>query len=120
MAGAIAVVVRFSVLATDPGPPLAFAMQALHGLTFAASHLGVMAALAVLVPDEARGRAQGLLASMSALALALATVASGAIYRAAGPAVFGAMAVFGLVAVGLTLLGAGALGSQPQRDGEGG
>jgi MFS transporter, PPP family, 3-phenylpropionic acid transporter len=119
-AGAVAVVVRFAVLATDPHLAVAFAMQALHGLTFAASHLGVMAALAALAPDEARGRAQGLLGSISALALAVATVASGVIYRGAGSAVFAAMAAFGVAALVLILMAVRALRSQPQRAGEGG
>ena len=46
-----------------PALPRPSPLQALHGLTFGATHLGAMAALAALAPEAARGRAQGLLGS---------------------------------------------------------
>jgi PPP family 3-phenylpropionic acid transporter len=118
--GSGAVMVRFTVLATDPGLATTFVTQALHGLTFAAAHLGTMAALAAQAPEGARGRAQGILGSVSALATATATIASGEIYRAAGPMVFAAMAPLGLAAMVLTLIALRVAKPQPQRAGEGG
>ncbi|HEY8383175.1 MAG TPA: MFS transporter [Microvirga sp.] len=102
LVGAVSVVMRFGILAFDPGLGPTFALQALHGLTFGAAHLGAMAALAALAPDEARGRAQGMLGSVMALAMATTTVLSGFLYRAFGPGAFLAMAPLG--AIGLVLI----------------
>jgi MFS transporter, PPP family, 3-phenylpropionic acid transporter len=118
LAGAAGAALRFAVLALDPGLPATIALQALHGLSFGATHLGAMAALAAMAPDAARGRAQGLMGSLMALSTAAATVASGFIYRAAGPAVFAAMAPLGVAAFLLVL--AAMRRAQPQRAGEGG
>ena len=58
LAGSAGAALRFGVLAADPGLGVTFALQALHGLSFGASHLGAMAALAALAPDcGARTRA---------------------------------------------------------------
>ena len=61
LAGAGTAALRFAALAADPGLPATFALQMLHGLTFGATHLGAMAALALLAPEAARGRAQGVM-----------------------------------------------------------
>jgi len=118
LAGSAGAALRFGILAADPGLGVTFALQALHGLSFGASHLGAMAALAALAPDLGRGRAQGLLGSMAALSMAATTMASGFIYRAAGPAVFAAMAPLGIAAALLILLAMRRV--QPHRAGEGG
>jgi PPP family 3-phenylpropionic acid transporter len=97
MLGAGAVVVRFAAMALDPSLPVTFALQVLHGLTFGATHLGGMAALAAFGPPAARGRAQGLFASTSALGQAAATILSGLIYRTEGSLVFAAMAPLGVI-----------------------
>lgn len=99
--GAAAGVVRFAVLALDPGLAATALLQALHGLTFGATHLGAMAALTALSPPGARGAAQGVYGAAIALAVALATIASGWLYRAAGPLAFAAMAP--LAGLGLAL-----------------
>jgi PPP family 3-phenylpropionic acid transporter len=120
LAGGAASVLRFLVLATDPGLGATFAVQALHGLSFGATHLGSMAALAALAPEAARGRAQGLLGSLSALAMAAATVGSGYVYGTAGSAVFAAMVPLGLAGIALTLYALRRNRIQPQSSGEGG
>jgi PPP family 3-phenylpropionic acid transporter len=120
-AGGAAAVVRFSVLAADPGLAVTFAAQALHGLTFGATHLGAMAALAALAPEAVRGRAQGLLGSIAALAMAATTALSGFIDRAAGgAAVFAAMAPLGAVGIALALFAFVRSRAQPQSSGDGG
>jgi PPP family 3-phenylpropionic acid transporter len=101
--GAAAGVVRFGLLATDPGLAATFALQALHALTFAATHLGAMAALTALSPPGGRGAAQGVYGAVIALTMALATVAAGWIYRAAGPLAFAAMVPLALVGLALAL-----------------
>jgi PPP family 3-phenylpropionic acid transporter len=97
MLGGAAAAVRFATLALDPSLAVTFGLQALHGLTFGATHLGGMAALAAFAPAAARGRAQGLFASASALGMAAATIVSGPVYRAEGSLVFAAMAPLGLI-----------------------
>ena len=67
----------------------------MHGLSFGASHLGAMAALAALAPDAARGAGAGHLRLAGRLDDGRATIASGSIYREAGAAVFAAMAPLG-------------------------
>jgi MFS transporter, PPP family, 3-phenylpropionic acid transporter len=54
--GGAASIMRFSALAFDPGIGLTFCLQALHGLSFGATHLGAMTALPALAPAGARGR----------------------------------------------------------------
>ncbi|TVR09129.1 MAG: MFS transporter [Salinarimonadaceae bacterium] len=91
VAGAAGAAIRFAALAFAPGLAATLLIQALHGLSFGATHLGMMAALAALAPPGGRGKAQGVFAASTALAMALATVASGRIYPEAGPLVFLAM-----------------------------
>ena len=93
-------------------------LQALHGLTFGATQLGVMAAVSALAPEGARGRAQGTLSAVNAGVSVAATLASGLIYREAGAAVF--LAMMPLAATGLVLaLAAGREGrGEPESRGE--
>ena len=77
-------------------------LQMLHGLTFGATHLGVMAAVSGFAPEGARGRAQGTVGASTALVSALATLACGAVYRSlGGPATFLMMAPLALAGLGL-------------------
>jgi PPP family 3-phenylpropionic acid transporter len=121
MVGAAAVVVRFAAMALDPSLPVTVALQILHGLTFGATHLGSMAALAAFAPPAARGRVQGLFASASALGLAAATIASGLIYRTEGSLVFAAMAPLGIIGLVFALWAGRAVpaGAAEDRTGDG-
>lgn len=119
-AGAVSAIVRFGAMSLDPGLPATFALQALHGLSFGASHLGTMAALTLLAPEGARGRAQGSLSSVQALAAAAATALSGIVFRAAGPAVFLAMVPLATGGLVLVLASARLVRAQPQSEGGGG
>jgi PPP family 3-phenylpropionic acid transporter len=118
--GSAAAAVRFTVMSLHPSLGLTFVLQAMHSLSFGATHLGTMAALAAFSPPGARGRAQGVYGSLAALVMALSTVASGVIYRAAGATVFAAMAPLGAVGLVLTLIAVRLLRAQPQRAGSGG
>jgi PPP family 3-phenylpropionic acid transporter len=118
--GGAAAVLRFLTLSQEPGVTGTFMIQALHGLSFGATHLGSMAALAVLAPDGGRGRAQGVLGSAIALAMTGATLASGPLYQALGANLFAAMAPFSLAGLALALVAAKRLSNQPHRDGGGG
>jgi PPP family 3-phenylpropionic acid transporter len=117
--GAGAAALRFAVLATDPGLVATAFLQALHALTFGATHLGAMAALTALSPAGGRGAAQGVYSAALALATGLAMVASGWLYRTGGPLAFAAMAPLGLLGLGFALLAMRAA-AQPQRVAEGG
>jgi PPP family 3-phenylpropionic acid transporter len=118
--GSAAAMVRFAVMSLDPPLGAAFFLQALHGVTFGATHLGTMAALALLAPPAARGRAQGLLSSTQAFTTASATVVSGVVFRSAGPLVFLAMVPLAACGLVLALLSAGPADAQPQRERGGG
>ncbi len=80
-------------------------LQALHGLTFGATHLGVMAAVSGFAPEGARGRAQGTVGASTAGVSALATLACGAVYRSlGGTATFLMMAPLALAGLVLVVL----------------
>jgi MFS transporter, PPP family, 3-phenylpropionic acid transporter len=118
--GAGAGVIRSTALAADPGLAATFVLQALHGLTFGATHLGTMGALAQLAPEGARGRAQGIMSSAHAFAMAAATGLSGVIFRAAGPAVFLAMVPLAAAGFALALMASRTLRAHPHSAGGGG
>jgi PPP family 3-phenylpropionic acid transporter len=120
IAGAGAAILRFSLMTFAPGLTATFALQALHGLSFGATHLGAMAALSRLAPAGARGRAQGVLNTAVSLGIAAGTVLSGFLFRAAGAWVFAAMAPVAAMGLVLALLAGRALAAQPHRAGEGG
>ncbi|KAB1074926.1 MFS transporter [Methylobacterium planeticum] len=79
-------------------------LQLLHGLTFGATQLGAMAAVSAFAPEGARGRAQGSLSAVNALAAASATLMTGAAYRVEAPLAFALMTPLALI--GLCLVGA--------------
>lgn len=103
--GAVAALLRWAGLLAASGlPALVLPLQALHGLTFGATQLGVMAALSRLAPEGARGAAQGTSAACAALASASATLASGVAYRAGGGSLaFGLMLPVAGLGLALTL-----------------
>ena len=81
---------------SDPAAWLA--LQVLHATTFAATHLGAIHVLTGAVDERRAATAQGLMVSINGLAMALATLASGPLYRVFGGDAFAAMA--GLAAAG--------------------
>jgi MFS transporter, PPP family, 3-phenylpropionic acid transporter len=120
LVGSAAAAIRFTVMSLDPGLGLTLVLQVLHCLTFAATHIGTMAALTALSPGHARGRAQGIYGSLAALATAVSTVASGVIYKEGGELVFAAMAPLGAIGFILMLIAVRLMRAQPQRAGSGG
>ena len=86
--------------------PAVVALQCLHGLTFGATQLGAMAAVSAFAPDGARGRAQGTLSAVNALASACATLLSGLAYRDGGALVFALMAPLALSGLGFAMVAA--------------
>jgi PPP family 3-phenylpropionic acid transporter len=87
----------------DPGLPALVVLQALHGLTYGAAHLGAIQFMAAAVPQSAAGTAQALYATMAAgCVIGAVTLASGPLYAtymggaywvAAGTAAMGLAAI---------------------------
>jgi MFS transporter, PPP family, 3-phenylpropionic acid transporter len=97
---AVAAVVRWSAMAFDPAVWLLYALQALHGLTFGAAHVGAIHVLARVVPEAQAGTAQAVYGSAtSGILLGGATLLAGPLYAAWGGRAYLAMAA--LAAVGL-------------------
>ncbi|QRM31040.1 MFS transporter [Microvirga sp. VF16] len=118
--GSAAAVIRFTIMSLQPGTEIMLVLQTMHSLSFAATHIGTMAALAALAPMNARGRAQGIYGSLAALTIAAATIVSGMIYAEAGAGVFAAMAPLGAIGFVLMLVVIRLQKDQPQRAGSGG
>ncbi len=97
---AVAGVLRWTVLASSAELAALVAVQALHGLTFGAAHLGAMHFLARAAPPGLAATAQSLYSAVSGgIAMGLAMLAAGALYQAVAGQVFLAMAAlspFGL------------------------
>jgi len=98
-AGAVA---RWTAMAFDPPVWLLFGLQALHGLTFGATHVGSIHVLARLAPQGQGGTAQAVYAAVtSGILLGGATLVVGPLYAEyAGGAYFAmaALAALGLLA----------------------
>jgi PPP family 3-phenylpropionic acid transporter len=87
-------------MAFDPPLAMLFALQVLHALTYAATHLGAMQFLARAVPPDQSATAQGVYALVtSGLAAMLANHVAGLSYAAAGGRAYFAMALMALIAL---------------------
>jgi PPP family 3-phenylpropionic acid transporter len=99
---AVAGVLRWSTMACTDALPVQFALQPLHGLTFAALHLATMRLLADTVPPHLATSAFGLQASLGpGLAGTLLTLAAGTLYGNFGGDAFWAMAALCALALPL-------------------
>lgn len=107
MLAAAAAILRWSVTALNPPVFLLFLMQALHGLTFGAAHLGAVQFVAQAAPPRLAATAQSLYAAMaSGVIMGLVTIGIGPIYEALGPHAYFVMAGAGAVALaGAFMLG---------------
>ena len=106
-AGALAGVVRWSAMAFDPPLAALVMLQALHGLTYGATHIGAVHYISASVPPALAGTAQALYASVTAgIAMGLATLLAGQLYGASGALAYLAMAGLSLAGLlaGLLLL----------------
>jgi len=98
--GAVAAVVRWLAMGLDPPLPALVLLQALHGLTYGATHIGAFYLMAHVVAERHAGTAQALYAATTAgIAMGGAMLLSGQLYAAYGGRTYWAMA--GLAAVGL-------------------
>ncbi|PKQ09941.1 MAG: hypothetical protein CVT73_00130 [Alphaproteobacteria bacterium HGW-Alphaproteobacteria-12] len=97
---ALAAILRWTVTGLSPPLAVLFIMQALHGLTFGAAHLGAVQFVAQAAPPRLAATAQSLYAAMaSGVMMGLVTIAIGPVYKA-----FGAHAYFVMAGLGVGVL----------------
>jgi PPP family 3-phenylpropionic acid transporter len=105
IAGALAGAVRWTAMAFDPPLAALVGLQALHGLTYGATHLGAMHYIAATVPQHLAGTAQALYGSVaSGIALGGATLLAGHLYAQAGGRAYLAMVVLTLGGLAASLI----------------
>lgn len=96
--------VRWLVMGTFSNYGILIIAQMLHALSFAATHLGTMHFIRLLVPNAIRNRAQGVYSALSGGVFMSATAfASGHLYGLYGVHAYFVMAVLSAVALALAL-----------------
>ncbi|MEX0839025.1 MAG: MFS transporter [Parvibaculum sp.] len=96
---------RWTVTALSPPIAILFVMQALHGLTFGAAHLGAVQFVAQAAPPRLAATAQSLYAAMaSGVIMGFVTIGIGPIYQMLGPYTYFVMAGAAVVALAGTAL----------------
>lgn len=107
LTGAAAAVVRWTAMAFDPPLALLIPLQALHALTFGATHVGAMLFITRAIPPKTTGRAQAFYAVVAAgLGVGAVGLVSGPLYAAYGGHMYllpAALALIGFAA-GFALL----------------
>ena len=104
IAGGIGALLRWTLMAQDPGIPLLALLQLLHAASFALTFLGAMRGIQSMWGHQRTPTAQMMfMALATAPAQALASYASGELYEA-GWGVRGYMAMAGFAAAGLVLV----------------
>ena len=102
--GAAASVVRWLAMGLDPPLTALVALQALHGVTYGATHIGAFYLLTRAVPESQAGTAQALYASITAgIAMGGATLLSGQLYATYGGRTYWAMAAIAGVGLAASL-----------------
>ncbi len=105
MIGSAAAMFRWAVfpLVAPAGLGIAgfLVIQSLHAFSFALSFLGMQKMIALTIPEERGGTAQGLSTFFIGTALAIVTMASGPLYSATG--IYGFYVMVALAACGLAL-----------------
>jgi PPP family 3-phenylpropionic acid transporter len=115
--GAAGGTLRWAAMALDPPAVLLALLQALHGLSFGATHLGSVQFLSRTMPDRHGAAAQGDFATILGVVMAAATGFSGGLYGAFGGHAYWAMALlaaaggaFAILAHRITRTGWGTFG----------
>ena len=122
---AAAGILRWGVMGATTALPVLFAVQALHGFTFALLHLAAMRVIATSVPERLSATAQSLYGNLAlGIASATLTFASGLLFEGMGLRAFWVMAALCALAVPLapglrsgTRRIAGAAAASPGPDG---
>jgi MFS transporter, PPP family, 3-phenylpropionic acid transporter len=102
LVGGVAAVIRWGAMSLDPGLGVALMLQALHALTYGATHLGAIHFMARAVPNVGAGTAQAFYSSLaSGLVTGVATIVAGQLYPHLGGKsylVMAAIAALGIAA----------------------
>jgi PPP family 3-phenylpropionic acid transporter len=93
MLGAAGGLLRWIAMAFDPPAGLLWALQCLHALSFAATHLGALGFLNRAAPPGLAATAQGYYAIVTGVSMSLATASSGLLYASYGHLGYGVMAL---------------------------
>ena len=94
--GGVAAILRWATMSFDPPYAVLLVLQALHALTYGATHLGAIHFIAKAVPQKGSGTAQALYSAIgNGLATAGATYVAGLVYPGLGADTF---IVMGLIA----------------------
>ena len=91
-------------MALDPHLALLVPLQALHGLTFGATHLGAIHFMSAAIPGSHAGTAQGLFATLTGAMMGLALIVAGPLYAALGGGAYAVMTVPAVLSVAGGLL----------------
>jgi PPP family 3-phenylpropionic acid transporter len=98
--GAAGGVLRFALLPVVTDPLAMLGLQALHALSFGATYMGAMNAVARLTPERLAGTTQAVMAAANGAAVALFTFASGPLFeRFAGGGFLSSAIIAGLAGV---------------------
>ncbi|MCH7831839.1 MAG: MFS transporter [Proteobacteria bacterium] len=103
--GGLAGALRWSVTGAADGLLVLIAMQALHGFTFGATHLGAIYFIARRMPQALSASAQSLYSAVvMGLALGAASLAAGKLYALYGSGAYQAMALLAAAGGGAALM----------------
>jgi PPP family 3-phenylpropionic acid transporter len=103
--GSAAAALRWAVTALDPPLGVLFAAQALHGLSFGATHLGTVHFIFRAVPRSLQATAQGFYSAVSSGILLSGTIAlCGPAYNALGGDAYLLMCVMAVIATACALV----------------
>lgn len=116
--GALAAVLRWTLLPFATSLAANLVLQLLHAFTFGASFVGMQLAIARSVPEEMTASAQGLCMVAAGVLMALTTLMAGPLYERFGVDGFWVMTGFAALAAAILLFDRLVL--QPQSAGEGG
>ena len=92
MIGAASAVLRWILTAMEPRLEILVAVQAMHGLTFGITQVGIVALLVRSVPHHLLASAQGYLVAFGGIVSAITVIVSGLIYARWGSEVYFVMA----------------------------
>jgi PPP family 3-phenylpropionic acid transporter len=99
----VAALIHFGAMAFEPSVGPLFVLQLLHGLTFGAAHIGLIALINESIPDRALGRAQASASTAGGIAMVLATLAAGPLYARYGAGAYLPFAALGAIGAALAL-----------------
>jgi PPP family 3-phenylpropionic acid transporter len=95
---------RWSIMTQEPSLAVLSFAQALHALSFGATHLGAMGVLARLVPGQFMANAQGYLATASSVVMASTGIACGMVFGSLGQSIYYGMVAMALAGTFVVLL----------------